>query len=160
MNECIAHIAECYDQFGGLTFMPLFVFLLVGIGAQWLLYEKCGLRGIDCLIPIQNVITFLKIVGRPAIQAWLVILPPPILISIALFAPEYDIWMWSMTTILSLPWIYFMSKVYIEICNCFGRKSLKDYFLVIVFNGFYVLHLGLDEEAVYQGPIYSEQNAA
>jgi hypothetical protein len=49
-------------------------------------------------------------------------------------------------------------KVYIELCNSFGKTSLIDYILVILFNGFYILNLGLSYEAHYLGPVYGRES--
>ncbi|MEM9023273.1 MAG: hypothetical protein AAGB22_06010, partial [Bacteroidota bacterium] len=49
-------------------------------------------------------------------------------------------------------------------CQCFGRYKALDYIAVIVFNGFYILNLGLSYTAKYHGPVYktdvSKQRAA
>ena len=67
-------------SFGPGVLIPLACFALVGILAQWSLYDKCGLPGIDCIIPVKNVISFLKIVGRPGSHSLLVMIPPPVII--------------------------------------------------------------------------------
>lgn len=120
-----------YRSYGALIFIPLILFTAVGILAQWNLYEKCGLKGVACIVPVWNVIEFLKIMGRPA---WHIVF---------FLIPVYN--------------IYFIIKVYIELCNSFGRYSIGDYILVILLNGLYVLYLGLAEEEVYKGPVYKQR---
>ena len=56
-------IIETLDKFGPGILVPLGCFAFVSILAQWSLYDKCGLPGIDCIIPVKNVITFLKIMA-------------------------------------------------------------------------------------------------
>ena len=118
------------STFGAAIFVPIGFLIMVGVIAQWSLYEKCGLRGIACIVPVWNVIEFLKIMGRPAHHI------------IYFLIPVYN--------------IYFTIKVYIELCQCFGKHKISDYVLVIIFNGFYVLYLGLSYDTFYKGPVYSE----
>ncbi len=117
-----------YETFGPGIFILLGLFAFVGIVAQWKLYEKSGLPGYACLVPVWNVTSFLKIVGRPA---WHIVY---------FLVPVYN--------------IYFIVKVYIELCNAFGQNKLIDYILIVLFNGFYVLHLGLSYDIQYKGPVY------
>lgn len=122
-------INSLFETFGFGILIPIVLALAVGIFAQWKLYEKCNLPGIACIVPGWNVTTFLKIVGRPGWHA------------LYLLIPVYN--------------LYFIIKVYIELCNSFGKTELIDYILVIVFNGLYVLNLGLSYEDNYKGPVYS-----
>jgi hypothetical protein len=109
--------------------MLLIIIGFIGVVAQWRLYAKAGQPGIASIVPIWNFIVFLRIVGRPASHIFLFLIP--------IYGQ-----------------LYMIPKVYIELCNSFGKKSIVDYILVIVFNGFYVLNLGLSYEAEYQGPAY------
>jgi signal peptidase I len=102
---------------------------IVAVVAQWRLYEKAGQPGIAAIVPIWNVIVFLKIVGRPASHAWLFLIP--------IYGQ-----------------LYFAPKVWIEICQSFGKTTLLDYILVIGLNGLYILNLGLSYEARYLGPVH------
>jgi signal peptidase I len=119
-----------YSFMGDGLFIALIVFLFIAIVAQWRLYEKANLPGYACLVPVWNVIVFLKIMGRP----WQHIF--------YLLIPFYN--------------IYFLVKIYIELCHCFGKRTIADYILVILFNGFYILSLGLSYEDKYYGPVYSQ----
>ena len=113
------------ESLGPGIWVLLGLFIIIGVAAQWMLYVKCNQPGISCIIPIWNFVTFMKIIGRPS---WHWILA---------FIPIYN--------------IYFTIKVYVELCNCFGRNKTSDYVLIILFNGFYVFHLGLSQEAKYLG---------
>ena len=79
-----------------------------------------------------NVIVFLKIVGRPAKDAWLMLIP--------IYGQ-----------------LYFIPKVWIEVVQCFGKRSTLDYVLVIALNGLYILNLALSEDSRYMGPLYGQQ---
>jgi signal peptidase I len=114
----------------------LVVFALVafiGLVAQWALYSKCDLPGIACLVPIWNVVVFLKIMGRPWHHMFFLLIP------------GYN--------------IYFIIRVYIELCQSFGKTSTIDYVMIILLNGLYILNLGLSYEAKYKGPVYKGAGA-
>lgn len=121
-----------YGAVGDGLFIALLVIGLIAVVAQWRLYEKAGQPGYACLVPVWNVIVFLRILGRPAHHIMYFLIP------------FYN--------------IYFTVKVYIELCNAFGKRSTVDYVLVILFNGFYILNLGLSYEERYYGPVYGQQN--
>jgi hypothetical protein len=107
--------------------------IVVAIVAQWSLYEKAGQPGVASIIPIWNIIAFLKIVGRPWTHMFLVLIP--------IYGQ-----------------LYFVPKLWIEICQAFGRRKMSDYVLCILFNGFYVMNLGLSE-ANYEGAVYGSKKS-
>lgn len=159
MESIINSLIETFPflaSFGPSVLIPLSCFALVGILAQWSLYDKCGLPGIDCIIPVKNVISFLKIVGRPASHSLLVIIPPPVIILSLVFIND-SIMAYAIAGVIGGVWALFMMKVYIELCQSFGHYKMLDYALVILFNGFYVLHLGLSYSEKYKGPVYNVQ---
>ncbi len=118
-----------YSQMGDSIFLLAIILGFIGVVAQWRLYEKAGQPGIASIVPIWNFIIFLRIIGRPASHMLL------------FFIPIYG-------------QLYFLPKVYIELCNSFGKTSIVDYIMVIVFNVFYILNLGLSYETTYMGPVY------
>lgn len=125
---------ESIKEILGTYWAPLLiVFLLlafIGIIAQWALYEKANQPGWACIVPVYNVVIFLRIVGRPAQHLFLFLIP------------IYN--------------IYFIIKVYVELCNAFGRHAIGDYILCIIFNGFYIFHLGLSPNIEYKGAVYKK----
>lgn len=125
--------SNVYATFGDSIFVLAIIIGFIGIVAQWKLYEKAGQPGIASIVPIWNFIVFLKIVGRPASHIFLFLIP------------VYG-------------QLYMIPKVYFELCDSFGKRSLVDYIMVIVFNGFYILNLGLSYEAEYQGPVYGTES--
>lgn len=133
MNNILQFFVNLHDtlhaSIGDSLYLLFAILAFVGIIAQWMLYEKANQPGISSIIPIWNFIVFLRIVGRPANHIWLFLIP--------IYGQ-----------------FYMLPKVYIELCNSFGRRSILDYVLVIVFNGFYILNLGLSYEAQYEGPVY------
>ncbi len=133
INGFAESLVSAYDwfnaSFSGGVLIALIFFLFIATVAQWSLYEKAGQKGYTCLVPVLNIIVFLRIVGRPANHIWYLLIP------------GFN--------------FYFLIKVYIELCRSFGKRSWMDYMLVILFNGFYVLHLGLSYEEKYYGPVYN-----
>ncbi|HKL03131.1 MAG TPA: DUF5684 domain-containing protein [Cryomorphaceae bacterium] len=125
-------IQNVYATFGDGIFVIAIIFGFIGIVAQWRLYEKAGQPGIASIVPIWNFIVFLRIVGRPANHLLLFLIP--------IYGQ-----------------LYMIPKVYIELCNSFGKTSIVDYIMVILFNGFYILNLGLSYEATYLGPVYGRE---
>jgi hypothetical protein len=99
----------------------------IAILAQWRLYEKCRQPGLAAFVPVWNLIIFMRIVGRPDRDVWKMLIP-----------------IWGQ--------VYFLPKVWIEVVQCFGKRSVLDYVLVIVFNGLYILNLALSDEQ-YLGPL-------
>jgi hypothetical protein len=123
---------QLYATMGDGIFIIAAIVAFIGIVAQWRLYVKAGQPGIASIIPIWNFIVFLRIVGRPASHIFL------------FFIPLYG-------------QLYLIPKVYIELCNSFGKTSIVDYVLVIAFNVFYILNLGLSYEVDYIGPVYGKK---
>lgn len=161
METVINSVFETFpflEAFGPGIIVPLICFAIVGILAQWSLYDKCGQPGIDCIVPIRNVITFLKIVGRPAKHSVWVIVPPPVIILLLILIPN-TLLSYIVAAALFIPWAMFLGKVYIELCQSFGHYKLSDYVMVILFNGFYVLHLGLSYQEKYKGPVYGHKKS-
>lgn len=153
METLIEYSISLYGKFGPVIFIPIVLFAIVGVGAQWMLYEKCKLKGVASVVPVWNVIEFLKIVGRPSWQSIIVMIPPPVILILLDYPSEIS---YTIIGLLGFIWIAFMVKVYIELCQCFGKNGILDYIFVIVFNGFYVLSLGLSYEDKYLGPLYNK----
>jgi hypothetical protein len=78
-----------------------------------------------------GIAVFLRIVGRPARDGWKMLIP-----------------IWGQ--------FYFIPKVWIEVCQSFGKRTTLDYILVIVLNGLYILNLALSENTRYQGPVHGK----
>ena len=116
-------------QTGGVVYYAVGFVAVVGLLAQWRLYEKAKQPGWTALIPVLNFIVFLRIVGRPAKHLWLFLIP---------FYGQF----------------YMLPKVWIEVAESFGKTSFLDHVLVILLNGLYILNLGLSYETRYMGPVY------
>lgn len=150
--------AELYALFLQLpvwVFVVLCIIVFMGVVGQWTLYSKCDLPGYSSIVPIWNVIMFLKIVGRPSSQSWIVIVPPLIILLSLLFIDHLTIAL-IISSICFLPWAYYVIRVYIEICNCFGKYSTISYILIVVFNGIYLFNLALSQDEKYRGPVYQK----
>jgi hypothetical protein len=118
-----------YDQIGGSIYYVIGFAVLLSIVAQWKLYEKAGQPGVASVVPFWNAIVFLRIVGRPAKHLWLFLIP------------VYG-------------QLYMIPKVWIEMCQSFGKRSTLDYVLVILLNGLYIFNLGMSYDTRYTGPVY------
>jgi len=154
MQEYLDALLTFITGMDPLMLVPLSLGLIVGIIAQWMLYEKAGLRGVACLVPVWNVIEFMKIMGRPGWHALFIMIPPPI-VAFALISLEAPV-SYGVAGAAGLVFMGFVVKVYIELCHCFGRRSVGDYVLVLILNGLYVLWLGLSEWK-YEGPVYGKK---
>lgn len=121
-----------YTKMGNTLYYAIGFVTIIALLAQWRLYEKCRLPGLAAFVPGWNLVVFLQIVGRPAWQAWLFLIP--------IYGQ-----------------LYFLAKVWIEVLQCFGKNSLLDRVLVFVLNGLYVLNLAMDDDAQYLGPLYGQQ---
>jgi len=118
-----------YNQFGDSMFYIMGFMAVLSVVAQWRLYEKAGQPGVAAIVPIWNFIVFLKIIGRPASHIWLFLIP--------IYGQ-----------------LYLLPKVWIEMCQSFGKHSLLDHVLVIVLNGLYIFNLGMSYDTKYEGPVY------
>lgn len=135
MDNLLTSIVEIhenlYNQIGVGLYIIIGFTMMIAIVAQWRLYEKADQPGLASIVPIWNIIVFLKIVGRPASHMWLFLIP------------VYG-------------QLYLMPKVWIEMCQAFGKRTMFDYVLVVIFNGLYILNLGLSYDIDYMGPVYGK----
>ncbi len=120
-----------YEQIGVGLYIIIGFSIMVAIVAQWRLYEKADLPGVASIVPVWNLIVFLKLAGRPASHFWYLLIP--------LYGQ-----------------FYFMPRVWIEVCQSFGKRTMTDYILVVVLNGLYILNLGLSYDIEYYGPVYGK----
>ncbi|PCJ80971.1 MAG: hypothetical protein COA49_06615 [Bacteroidetes bacterium] len=115
-----------YEISGGLQLGSLFIGL-ISIVANAKLFLKAGLQWWAVLVPGYNVMVAMKLIGRPSWHA-LLFLTPAI--------------------------IYLLPKTILEVAQSFGKNKPLDYVLVLVFNIFYILNLGLSYDEEYKGPVY------
>lgn len=128
--DAFAYVGIDYNEFGAGIFIIFGLIAFVGVVAQLMLYSKCKQPAWACLVPIYNGVVFMRILGRPG---WHILLP-----------------------LIPIANIYFVSKMFIELCQCFGQFKTYQYVLCILFNGLYVLNLGFSE-ADYMGPVYGKK---
>lgn len=131
--EFLQNIAHTISELGMGAKLIIGLFLFIGTVAQWKLYEKAGQKGWTIFVPVLNLIVLNRVVGRPAKHVWYY------------FIPVFN--------------IFFLAKIWIEVCQSFGKTSVVDYIFVILLNGLYILNLGLSYDEEYQGPVYKEKNA-
>jgi hypothetical protein len=137
--------------------IPAIMVGVLAIGAQWSLYLKCDLNGVACVVPVWNVLEFLKIMGRPAWHSLIVMIPPLVLVYALLSVPLGMSPIYLVAGALMVVWTLFMMKAYVELCQSFGKLRPLDYFLCIFLNGFYVLYLGISSETEWYGPVYGKK---
>jgi len=105
----------------------LFCFLLIQIInflGTWKLYAKAGFKPWQSIVPIYNAIILMKIIRRPT---WWIIF---------LFIPTINLIM--------------LIVIWIQILNVFGKKSNKDYLLVILSLGLYIFYINYHSKTKYQ----------
>ena len=116
-----------FEISGGLQSAILFI-SLIALVANAKLFMKAGLPWWAALVPVYNVMVGMKMIGRPSWHAFL------------FFTPAI---------------IYLLPRTILEVAQSFGKHKLSDYILVLIFNVFYILNLGLSYEEEYEGPVYS-----
>lgn len=102
--------------------------LLIGAAAKWRMFVKCEQPGLAAIVPIWDLIVAMRIVGRPDSHILFFLIP------------VYN--------------IYFSLRLLVEIAQSFGKTTIFDFILAIVFNIFYLLNLALAYNEVYYGPIH------
>ena len=115
---------------GGAIIASFFIGLIAIVGTCKH-FAKADLPCWHVLIPFLNIMTMMKVVGRPTWHAFL------------FFTPAV---------------VYLLPKTMFELAQCYGKNTVKDYVLLFVFNIFYVLNLGLAYDEEYQGPVYSKKS--
>ncbi len=130
--EFLHHLfAIVYDQTGSSIYYVVAFVVMLSVVAQWKLYDKAGQPGVASIVPFWNAVIFLRIVGRPASHLWLFLIP--------IYGQ-----------------LYMIPKVWIELCQSFGKRTMLDYVLVIIFNGIYIFNLGMSYDTRYLGPVYGK----
>lgn len=102
--------------------------LLIGAVAKWRMFVKCGQPGLAAIVPIWDLIVAMRIVGRPDSHILFFLIP------------VFN--------------IYFGFRLLVEVAQSFGKTTVFDYVMVIVFNIFYLLNLALAYNEEYYGPIH------
>ncbi|MEO9534351.1 MAG: hypothetical protein ABJG68_05085 [Crocinitomicaceae bacterium] len=153
----------------------------IGLVSQMSLYAKAGQPAIAALVPVWNVMVFCKVVGRPASHAWFLIIPGIVMMGIVIaFWPIIDglfpayvendgIWLapkhslseatvpFIIMGVAALPLIYFVIVMFTEVCDSFGKHSMIDKVLCVIFNGFYILFVLGISSAVYESPWWARK---
>jgi len=115
---------------GGVILASLFIGLIAAVGTCKL-FAKADLPCWHVFVPFLNMMTTMKLIGRPAWHAWL------------FFTPAV---------------VYLLPKTIIELAQSYGKSTTTDYILALVFNVFYILNLGLSYDEVYEGPSYQSKD--
>ena len=130
MIEEILNYLESLGITGGLLLAGFFIGLIAIVGICKL-FAKADLPCWNVFIPFLNVMTLMKLIGRPKWHAILFLTPAA---------------------------LYLIPKTIIELAQSFGKKTTTDYILALVFNIFYILNLGLAYDEEYQGPSYQKKS--
>jgi len=115
---------------GGVVLASLFIGLISIVGTCKL-FAKADLPCWHVFVPFLNVMTTMKLIGRPTWHAWLFFTPAA---------------------------LYLIPKTIIELAQSFGKRTTTDYVLALVFNIFYILNLGLSYDEEYVGPSYEKKD--
>ena len=119
-----------FELSGSVQLAAVFI-AIISVVANILLFVKADLPWWSVFIPFYNIMTGMKLIGRPAWHAFLFFTPAA---------------------------IYLFPKTILEIAQSFGKNKLSDYVLVLVFNVFYILNLGLSPDEEYVGPAYKRRS--
>ena len=111
----------------------VFLGMIAACGAARL-YDKAGQPFWHALVPGLNVVALMRIIGRPDLHALWILVPGANL--------------------------YFGARWLVELAQSFGKTSWVDYVMVVLFNAFYVLNLGLAYSEEYEGPVYGKKAEA
>ena len=115
-----------FEISGGFQLATLFIGLIAIVGNAKL-FVKAGLPWWAVLIPVYNIMTAMKLIGRPTWHAFL------------FFTPAL---------------VYLLPRTILEVAQSFGKHKTIDFILVLFFNIFYILNLGLSYDEEYVGPVY------
>ena len=119
-----------FELSGSVQLAAVFI-AIISLVANILLFVKADLPWWSVFIPFYNIMTGMKLIGRPMWHAFLFFTPAA---------------------------IYLFPKTILEIAQSFGKNKLSDYVLVLVFNVFYILNLGLSPDEEYVGPAYKRRS--
>ena len=115
-----------FEISGGAQLASLFIGLIAIVGNAKL-FMKADLPWWAVFVPVYNVMTAMKLIGRPTWHAFL------------FFTPAV---------------VYLLPRTILEVAQSFGKHKTIDFILVLIFNIFYILNLGLSYEEEYEGPVY------
>jgi|TARA_B110000196_G_scaffold91858_1_gene79551 hypothetical protein len=115
-----------FEISGGAQLASLFIGLIAIVGNAKL-FMKAGFPWWAVFVPVFNVMTAMKLIGRPTWHAFL------------FFTPAV---------------VYLLPRTILEVAQSFGKHKPFDFILVLFFNIFYILNLGLSYEEEYVGPVY------
>ncbi len=115
-----------FELSGSIQLAAVFI-AIISVVANILLFVKADLPWWSVFIPFYNIMTGMKLIGRPTWHAFLFFTPAA---------------------------IYLFPKSILEIAQSFGKHKLSDYIFALVFNVFYILNLGLSPDEEYVGPAY------
>jgi len=71
----------------GIFSILVFFFGFIQLASTWSIYEKAGQPGFACIIPIYNLIVYMRIIGLS--PWWLLLLFIPYFNLLCLFYPQY-----------------------------------------------------------------------
>ena len=152
----------------------------IALVSQMSLYAKAGQPAIAALVPIWNVIVFCKVVGRPAKHSLYLIVPGLVMLgAIIAYWPEINglfpvhgpngDWLagpteWSEVTVpfaiigvAAIPLAWIVIKMFIEVCDSFGKHKTIDKVMCVLFNGIYILFVLGISDAEYEAPWYAKK---
>ncbi|MDP4181103.1 MAG: DUF5684 domain-containing protein [Bacillota bacterium] len=104
-----------------MIYLALVAFMIV---TQWVLYEKAGQPGWACIIPIYNIIVYLKIGGKP--------------------------WYWLLLMCIPFVNIIFSIMVLQAFLKAYGKGGVGSVLLALFFSIFYLPYLAFSKNVRYQ----------
>lgn len=108
-----------------IILVPLFILLTAGL---YKIFEKSGEHGWKAIVPFYNILTCLKIVGKPS---WHLIF---------YFIPIIN--------------VFSAFSLVVDIIKTFGKSKALDQALAIIFSPFYLAYLGFSPKHQYIGKLH------
>lgn len=131
LNIIVEFYQSLHESLGIGLYIILGFATIITVVSMWRLFEHAGKPGWASLVPGYNVLVFLEMIGRPASHIFLFLIP--------IYGQ-----------------LYMIPKVFIEMCQSFGKRSIVDYVCVVLLNGLYILNLGMSYDTKYEGPAYGK----
>lgn len=167
----------------GLLVLSIII-LFIGLVSQIALYAKAGKPGLSALVPVWNVVVFVELVGRPKWHTIWIMLPGAIIAGTFIYYfplidglfPVFEttedggVWIagstsWNQLTVplvicgaALVPMLVFIARIFTEICDSFGKHTMRDKILCILLNGVYILFVIGISDAEYEGPWYAKKH--
>lgn len=106
----------------GIVLLLCFILLFVGLYG---VFQKAGEKGWKALVPVYNIVVWLKILQRP--------------------------WWWVFLVLVPAVGFYMMAVLVVLTANCFGKRKFSDHVVAVVAFFIYMPWLGFSKDQQWKG---------